>query len=171
MKRTLFDKYPYYLTLLSTLATAVLMVYSEQPWDEYSAYVEFSDYTLLFLYIAWVVVPYFPLLFILRKPSSYRAAAVFRAIAVSIICLPPLAVIAYTVFIEIDFQASSNFVFLPIYQWIAVIIYIVINAVIENRYNKKRRVSPPQRQENQSLQNSLPSSTDPDEKDESSLNF
>ena len=139
MKKTLLDKYPYYLTLLSILATAVLMVYSEQPWDEYYAYVEFSDYTLLFLFVAWAIAPYFPLLFILRKPSSYRSAAIFRAVAVSLICLPSVAVVVYTVFMHIDAQESSNFVFLPIYQWIAVIAFIVINAFTENRLNKKHQ--------------------------------
>ena len=133
------NKYPYYLTLASILATAVLMVYSEQPWDEYYAYVEFSDYTLLFLFVAWAIAPYFPLLFILRKPSAYRAPMIFRAVAVSLICFPAIAVSVYTVFMQIDAQENSIFVFLPVYLWAAVIVFIVINAFIENRLNKKQQ--------------------------------
>lgn len=139
MSGILANKYPYYLTSASILATAVLMVYSEQPWDESYAYVEFSDYTLLFLLLAWAVAPYFPLLFILRKPSSYLSAAIFRSVAVSLICLPALAVIFYTVFMRIDVQENSIFVFLPVFLWAAVIVFIVINAFIENRLNKKQQ--------------------------------
>jgi hypothetical protein len=137
MSKKLFNKYPYYLSLVSLLATALLMVYSEQPWGDNYAYVEFSDYTLLFLFVAWAVAPYFPLIFILRKPSSHREAAIFRTVAISLLCLPALAVVVYTGFMQLDAEESSNFVFLPIYQWVGVIVFIVINAFIENRLNKK----------------------------------
>lgn len=108
------------ITILSLLVTMGLMIYSAQPWGDNYAYKNIAGYILLGVFLAWAASPYVILWLLSNKAVDDRVSVLTILGGTVLICGLTLALLIDTVFIHIDAQGGLVFLFLPIYQWIAV---------------------------------------------------
>ena len=110
-------------TILATVAVAASVsigIYMAQPWGDNYAYQDLSGYLFLIVYLAWACSPYAYLVWASRRFKALNVPVVSRFIAALLICIGGIIVLIDTAFIHLDAQGGLIFVFLPLYQWLAV---------------------------------------------------
>ena len=120
----------YFLSLVAILSTISLLIYSAHPWGGNYAYKTASDYLLLLVFIFWAFSPYMYLLI-----RSFRARWVNKQLITwfvvsMIVCAGGVSIFVDTVFIHIDAQGALVFLFLPIYQWVILVIFKVVDSIV-----------------------------------------
>jgi hypothetical protein len=104
-----------------------MMVYAAQPWGNNYAYQNFIGYVMLVIFVGWAVSPYlFILLAIRREMRDNKGLRISLLIVISLFCMASMAIIFDTVFVHIDAQGGLVFLFLPIYQWVAIGLLVFI---------------------------------------------
>ena len=119
-----------YSLIVAMIVTVVIMIYAAQPWSDNVANQTLTDTIYLVAFSFWSIVPYLTLmlfihLFRKHKPSFYAAN-----IGAGIIIVASLAFLIDSIFIHRDAQGAFLFLFLPIYQWLAILILALICAIV-----------------------------------------
>ena len=114
------------LGAVALVATIVLGIYMARPWGDNYAYENLTGYLGLFAFLAWACGPYIYLIWISRTRSSMRASAISRLAVALLVCVGGIVILIDTAFIHIDAQGGLIFIFLPIYQWLLIVVFEVV---------------------------------------------
>jgi hypothetical protein len=111
-------------------------IHAAQPWEDNYAYSKLADYFYLVAMMLWSISPYLgmfiALLVFLRKKILIKTFSVCM-LAISLFSG---FILFDTMFVHIDAQGGLIFLFLPIYQWLALFVLLFICAVV-NKFSKK----------------------------------
>ncbi len=125
-----FYRSGYGVLILATGFTVVAMVYAAQPWGDNYAYRNLSGYLSLFGFMLWAVSPYLVLAFILYFCRNNSTSMTIAFIGTVIIVLAAAVILVDAFFIHLDAQGALVILFLPVYQWLAAFLLILICAVL-----------------------------------------
>ena len=105
------------IALLAILATLALMIYMARPWGDNYAYQSLSGYVWLLGFALWAILPYFVVLFLVRRPFQSQAKLIF-VIGALIISLGGVALYVDAALLHPDPQGALAFIAVPFYQFI-----------------------------------------------------
>jgi hypothetical protein len=101
-----------------------------QPWGSNYAYQDFFGYLLLAVFIAFDLSPNIGLAFLSLRFKRSIAAFVCFAVGASVISLGGAFAYFDVAFINIDAQGGLVFLFMPIVQWLAILLLLGVCALI-----------------------------------------
>lgn len=108
------------------------MVWMAQPWGDNYAYQSWGGYLFLAGFIAWALAPY-ALIAVLQRRLPVTARGTLLGALYTLIALAGVAVAVDVAFIHIDAQGALVFIFLPVYQLVAVLVVVAVNALLPGR--------------------------------------
>ena len=125
------------ITIGGAAFTICMMIYAAQPWGDNYAYKNFSDYLTLFGYTLWAISPYLILAIILQsfRKNPYSLNVAFYGAL--LILLSSFALLIDAFFIHIDAQNALLFLFLPICQWLAILILALISFTVGKYFDRE----------------------------------
>ena len=119
-----------YGLIVAMVITVALMIYAAHRWGENYANQTLTDYVYLLAFSFWSIVPYLALIIFLHLFREYKHPHYVVNCGVGLIILASLAFLIDTVFIHPDAQGAHIFLFLPIYQWLAILLLGIVAAII-----------------------------------------
>ncbi len=133
-------KFGLYGLFVTVLCTVTLMVYAAHPWGDNYAYQTLTDYIFLTAFAFWAVIPYLALMLLIQIFHRHKISIYVTLIGAGIICLASVGLLIDMVFIHVDAQGSLLFLFLPVYQWVAIfilgVICVIVNYTLEKTEEK-----------------------------------
>ena len=136
MNKSYLIKFNWIFLISICLFTLVMGIYAAQPWGDNYAYSKFSDYLQLFGMMLWAVSPYLAMFIVLRVITKKEILIKTFSVCTFAISLFAAFILFDTMFIHIDAQGGLIFLFLPIYQWLAFIVFLFICSLV-NKFSKK----------------------------------
>lgn len=125
-----------YGLILAMIVTIAIMIYAAHPWGENYANQTLTDYVYLVAFSFWSIVPYLALMIFIHLFRDYKLSHHIVNGGTGLIILASLVFLIDSVFIRPDVQGAHIFLFLPIYQWLAILLLGIIAAVVF-QLNKK----------------------------------
>lgn len=119
-----------YVLIVAMLVTVAIMTYAAQPWGENKENQTLIDYVYLVAFSLWSIVPYLSLMIFIHLFRKHEFTYKVVNIGAGMIILVSLAFLIDTVFIHTDAQGALVFLFLPIYQWLALLLLGIISAIV-----------------------------------------
>jgi|GEM_PF-557497 hypothetical protein len=129
-------KFGLYGLVLAMIVTVAIMIYAAHPWGENYANQTLTDYVYLVAFSFWSIVPYLALMIFIHLFRDYKLSHYVVNGGTGLIILASLVFLIDSVFIHPDVQGAHIFLFLPIYQWLAILLLGIIAAIVF-QLNKK----------------------------------
>jgi len=108
------------LALAALVVTLWAAVYMARPWGDNYAYQTPADYASFMGVLGWAASPYLFFLAALRSDKAQKRFAVIRLAAALVVCGAGLLVVLRSAMVAPDAQGGLMFLFLPLYQWLAI---------------------------------------------------
>ena len=115
--------YPIVLALSATLFTIAMMIYAGHGWEK-----GINWWAITCLFGAWAISPYIGIVGFSRTWSEDHKERITRLLGFILVIAFGIIVLIDGFFIHSDAQNALLFVFLPIYQWIGIVIVLAIGA-------------------------------------------
>jgi hypothetical protein len=131
MNDSILRKFDYWLILITAVFTWAMSVYVAQPWGDNYAYQKISDYLSLFYMMLWETSPFALVAFLLRYSFKNKITIIIFSLGIFIILLLSAFILIDTNFIHLDAQGGLVFLFLPFYQWIAILVLLTICLIVQ----------------------------------------
>lgn len=126
-------KLGYFLFSLMVVFTISMLIYSAQPWGDNYAYQKLSGYIFLLVVMVWAILPYVFLFYFLRYLHNRFVAIKIFTVSIFIISALSAALIINVNFFNIDAQGGLIYLFLPIYQWCAIILVSLVTIRVQKK--------------------------------------
>jgi len=130
MNKSILVKFDWFFLIGICLFTFAILIFAAQPWGDNYAYSKFSDYFKLTGMILWSISPYLAMFIALLVFSKKKVLIKTFSVCIFVISLFAGLILFDTMFIHIDAQGGLVFLFLPIYQWLAFFVLLLICAIV-----------------------------------------
>ena len=115
-----------YSLILAMIITVAIIIYATHPWRGNYANQMFTDYVYLLAFSFWSIIPYLALMILIHLFKEYKLSYYIVISGSEVIILTSLLFLIDTVFIHPNSQGAYIFLFLPIYQWLAILLLGIV---------------------------------------------
>jgi hypothetical protein len=98
-------------------------IYVAQPWGNKHAYLNSINYVSLFGLLLWAILPYLSMFIILHSFSKRMVLIRTFSVVIFIISIFSAYILFDAMFVHPDAQGGLILKILPIYQWVALIVF------------------------------------------------
>ena len=126
MHNSHFIKFDWILLTGISLYTWVMGIYAAQPWGNNYAYSKLTDYLSLFGLLIWAISPHIAMLITLLYFSKRTILIKTFSVLILIITLVSAYILFDGMFVHPDAQGGLIFLVLPMYQWAALFVFLII---------------------------------------------
>ena len=125
-KPQILAKIGIYSLILAMIITVAIIIYATHPWGGNYANQMFTDYVYLLAFSFWSIIPYLALMILIHLFKEYKLSYYIVISGSEVIILTSLLFLIDTVFIHPNSQGAYIFLFLPIYQWLAILLLGIV---------------------------------------------
>ena len=125
--------------LFGVFGTLGLLMYLARPWEDNFAPGTASGYRGLLGFLFWAIAPYLPLLVWARKSHAVRAVNLLRLIGAAIICVGGVGIYLDAGLRHPAPLSALVFLAVPLYQWVAVVLLMVMDYFFKKPRRKENR--------------------------------
>jgi hypothetical protein len=112
-------------------------MYAAQPWENGSDYSKLTDYISLFGLLLWAILPYLSMFIIIHSFSKRIVLIRTFSAVIFIISIFSAYILFDAMFVHPDAQGGLVFIILPIYQWVALIVFLIIYGIVYKSTKKE----------------------------------
>jgi hypothetical protein len=130
MHNSHFIKFDWILLTGISLYTWVIGLYAAQTWGNNDAYSKLTDYLSLFGLLIWAISPHIAMLITLLYFSKRTILIKTFSVLILIITLVSAYILFDGMFVHPDAQGGLIFLVLPMYQWAALFVFLIICGIV-----------------------------------------